>query len=147
MKKKIIITCSVILIVIICIVAYFSIKASNIKKYKSTDKYEVNGEEIISVKTAIGEKELTKYTKTAERLELTFKDSNKKQTAEKYIQYLLDNGNYIKANLEDKTKQQISKSADNSSNIVIVETEEIEDGFKVTIQVGPGQIKIDPIED
>lgn len=146
MKKKIIIICTIILIIAIGVLTYFIIKTSNTKKYQNTDTYKLNGEEITSVKTVLGETQLKKYSKTAETLELTFKDENKQQSAEKYIKYLLENGNYIKANLEDENKQQISKSANNSNNIVIVETQNTDDGFKVTIQVGPGQIKIDPIE-
>lgn len=146
MKKNIIVICSIVAIIIVCIIAYFLIRTNNIKKYTQTDIYEVNNEEIISVKNAIGEKEILKYSKAKETLELTFKDEEKEESAKKYIQYLLDNGNYIKANLEDQSKQQISRSASNSSDIVIVETQIIEEGFKVTIQVGPGQIHIDPIE-
>ena len=61
-------------------------------------------------------------------------------------QIALDNGNYIKANIEDKNKKQISSSAENSNNIVIVETEYTEKGFKVILQVGEGHIIVDPIE-
>lgn len=146
MKKKIIIICSIILLIIIGVITYFTIKSNNIKKYENAEKYIINDEEIESVKNVLGKKEIQKYSKDKETLELTFKDENKEKSAEEYIQYLLNNGNYIKANLEDKNKQQISKSAENSSNIVIVETEIIENGFKVIIQVGPGQIHIDPIE-
>lgn len=146
MKKNIIVICSIVVIILVGIIAYFLIRTNNIKKYAQTDIYEVNNEEIISVKNAIGEKEILKYSKTKESLELTFRDAEKEESVKKYIQYLLDNGNYIKANLEDESKQQISRSASNSSDIVIVETQIIEEGFKVTIQVGPGQIHIDPIE-
>lgn len=146
MKKKIIIICSIILIILISVIVYFTIRTNNIKKYTNTEKYEINNEEIISVKKAIGEKEILKYSKTKESLELIFKDTNKEKTVEEYIQYLVDNGNYIKANMEDKNKKQISRSANNSNNIVIVETQIIDEGFKLTIQVGPGQIHIDPIE-
>jgi uncharacterized membrane protein len=146
MKKKIIIICSIILIILISVIAYFTIRTNNIKKYTNTEKYEINNEEIISVKKAIGEKEILKYSKTKESLELIFKDTNKEKTVGEYIQYLVDNGNYIKANMEDKNKKQISRSANNSNNIVIVETQIIDEGFKLTIQVGPGQIHIDPIE-
>lgn len=146
MKKNIIMICSIITIILIGIIVYFIIKTNNIKKYIKADIYEVNNEEIISVKSAIGEKEILKYSKTKETLELTFKDTDKEKSTEDYIQQLLDNGNYIKANLEDKNRRQISKSANNSNNIVIVETEITEEGFKLIIQVGPGQIHIDPIE-
>lgn len=147
MKKKIIIICSVIAIILIAIGIYFAVRANNLKKYKNADKYSLNGEEIISVKAAIGEKKVVKYSKKSEKLELTFEDSEKEKSAEDYIQYLLDNGNYIRANLEDKNKKQISRSADNSNNIVVVETEYTENGFKVILQVGEGHIVVDPIEE
>ncbi len=146
MKKKIIIICSIILLIIVGVIIYFAVKSNNIEKYENADKYIINDEEIISVKTVLGKKEIQKYSRDSETLELTFKDENKEKSAEEYIKYLLNNGNYIKANLQDKNKQQISKSANNSSNVVIVETELTEEGFKVIIQVGPGQIHIDPIE-
>lgn len=146
MKKKIIIICSIILLIIVGVIIYFAVKSNNIEKYENADKYIINDEEITSVKTVLGKKEIQKYSRDSETLELTFKDENKEKSAEEYIKYLLNNGNYIKANLQDKNKQQISKSANNSSNVVIVETELTEEGFKVIIQVGPGQIHIDPIE-
>lgn len=146
MKKKIIIICAIVLIVIIAIATYFIIQMNNLKKYRNADTYKLNGEEIISVKTAIGDRKLVKYKASNETLELYFEDSSKEKSVEDYIDYLMDNGNYIKANLEDSNKKQISRSAENSTNIVIVETEYTDDGFKILLQVGPGQIKVDPIE-
>lgn len=146
MKKKIIIACAIVLVVVIAVSVYFIVQMSNLKKYRNADTYKLNGEEIISIKTAIGDRKLTKFTASKEVLELYFEDSNKEKSVEDYIEYLMDNGNYIKANLEDSNKKQISRSAENSTNIVIVETEYTDEGFKLTIQVGPGQIKVDPIE-
>lgn len=148
MKKKIIIICSVIVaVLLIAIGIYFVIRTNNLNNYKNAETYKLNGEEITSVKAAIGERKLIKYSKKADTLELTFEDSDKEKSAEDYIQYLLDNGNYIRANIEDKNKKQISKSAENSNDIVIVETELQDNGFKVILQVGEGQIIVDPIEE
>ena len=146
MKKKIIIICSVVSILLIAVGIYFLVRANNLKKYSNADTYKLNGEEITSVKAAIGEKKLVKYSSKSDTLELTFEDTEKEKSTEEYIQYLLDNGNYIKANIEDKNKKQISRSAENSNNIVIVETEYTEKGFKVILQVGEGHIIVDPIE-
>lgn len=147
MNKKVIIICSVIIaIILIAVGIYFAVRANNLKNYKNAETYKLNGEEITSVKSAIGEKKLVKYSRKSDTLELTFEDPDKEKSAEAYIQYLLDNGNYIKANLEDKNKKQISRSAENSNDIVVVETEYTEKGFKVKLQVGAGQIIVDPIE-
>lgn len=146
MKKKIIIICSVVAIVLIAIATYFLIRTNNLKKYRNATVYKLNNEEIVSVKEVLGEKNLVNYSRKSDRLELTFEDSNKEQSTEEYIQYLLDNGNFIRARLEDKNKKQISRSAENSNNIVVVETEYTEKGFKVILQVGAGQIIVDPLE-
>ena len=117
--------------------------------YKRQDIYTVKGEEITSVKAAIGEIDLKKYSYSkgdTETLVLTFKDSNKEENATKYIQYLKDNGNYIEMRTEDTNKQQLAKSAENSEDLVTVETDIIDDGFEVIIIVGPGTIQLDAIE-
>ena len=95
MKKKIIIICSVVAILLIAVGIYFLVRANNLKKYSNADTYKLNGEEITSVKAAIGEKKLVKYSSKSDTLELTFEDTEKEKSTEEYIQYLLDNGNYI----------------------------------------------------
>ena len=47
---------------------------------------------------------------------------------------------------EDTNKQQLAKSAENSEDLVTVETDIIDDGFEVIIIVGPGTIQLDAIE-
>lgn len=149
MKKKLTIIISILVIILLGVGIYFGVRASRIKKYRVADTYTVKGEEIISVKAVLGEKEIKKYSyekDNTETLVLTFVDSNKEQSAKEYIEYLADNEKYIKMRTEDSNKYQIAKSADDSNDLVTVETECIEDGFTVTIMVGPGAIKLDFIE-
>lgn len=149
MNKKVIIIISIILVIILAIGIYCGIKINKTKKYETTDTYTVKGEEITSVKSAIGEIKVKKYSHSkdnTETLTLTFEDQNKEEDATKYIQYLKENGTYIEMRLEDPNKKQLAKSAENSGDLVTVETEITEKGFKVTIIVGPGTIMLDEIE-
>lgn len=149
MKKKLIIIISILVAILLGIGIYFGIKTINLKKYRVADTYTVKGEEITSVKAVLGEKELKKYSyekENTETLVLTFVDSDKEQSAKKYIEHLKDNGNYIEMKTEDKNKNQIAKSGKNSKDLVTVESECTEDGFTVTIMVGPGAIKLDSVE-
>lgn len=149
MNKKIIIIIAIVLIILLAVGIYFGIRINTTNKYEAADTYTVKGEEITSVKAAIGEIDLKKYSYSkgdTETLVLTFKDSNKEENATKYIQYLKDNGNYIEMRTEDTNKQQLAKSAENSEDLVTVETDIIDDGFEVIIIVGPGTIQLDAIE-
>lgn len=149
MNKKIIIIIAIVLIILLAVGIYFGIRINTTNKYEAADIYTVKGEEITSVKAAIGEIDLKKYSYSkgnTETLVLTFKDSNKEENATKYIQYLKDNGNYIEMRTEDTNKQQLAKSAENSEDLVTVETDIIDDGFEVIIIVGPGTIQLDAIE-
>ena len=82
MKKKIIIICSVVAILLIAVGIYFLVRANNLKKYSNADTYKLNGEEITSVKAAIGEKKLVKYSSKSDTLELTFEDTEKEKSTE-----------------------------------------------------------------
>lgn len=149
MKKKIITIVVILLIIIIGIGTYFIIKANNLEKYRKADKYIIKGEEIASVKTVLPELNLKKYTyekENTETLTLYFEDTNKEESTKKYMDYLFDNGNYINMRLDETNKRQIARSSENSSDLVTVETEYTEDGFLVRIVVGPGTVKLDPIE-
>ncbi len=55
------------------------------------------------------------------------------------MDYLKDNGNYIEMNMSDSNKRQI---ANPSEQLITVETEIIDGGFVLTIEVGPGSIKV-----
>lgn len=149
MNKRLMIIIVVILVILLGIGIYFGVRSNNVNKYKTADVYTVKGEEIASVKAAIGEKKVKKYShdkEDTETLELTFEDSDNKQSAAKYIDYLKNNGNYIEMRVDNNSKKQIAKSADNSDDLVTVEVELIDNGFKVIIVVGPGTIQLDSIE-
>lgn len=150
MKRKIIITIVVILLIaVIGIGTYFIIRTNNLEKYRKADKYNIKGEEIISVKTVLPELNLKKYSHekgNTETLVLYFEDSNKEESTKKYMDYLFENGNYINMRLDESNKKQIAKSADNTDDLVTIETEYTDDGFLLRIIVGPGTVKLDPIE-
>ena len=55
------------------------------------------------------------------------------------MNYLKDNGNYIEMNMSESNKRKI---ANPSKELITVETEIIEEGFILTIEVGPGSIKV-----
>lgn len=141
-KKVIIVVVSIIAIILVALAISFGIKKYNINKYTKADEYEVGNEKIASVKTAVGEKKITKYSHSKSNIEtikLTFADSDSQNTVKQYIEYLKDNGNYIEMNLSDSNKRQIANPAD---QLITVETEIIDGGFILTIEVGPGSIKV-----
>ena len=93
-----------------------------------------------------GEKKVKKYSykkNTTEILELEFEDSNKEQSAKEYLDYIKDNGNYIEMNTENNNTRQIASPG---ADIITVQTELTEIGFKVIIEVGPGEMKMDYTE-
>ncbi len=143
-NKKIIV---ILLIIIIAIIAiYFGVRVIKINKYTKADEYEVKGVKIASVKKAIGEKKIKSYSHkngSIERLELVFKDSNKEQSAKEYLDYIKNSGNYIDMDMKEENKKQIACS---DKELITVETEITNDGFKIIIEVGPGTIKVNPQE-
>ena len=77
MNKKIIIIIAIVLIILLAVGIYFGIRINTTNKYEAADIYTVKGEEITSVKAAIGEIDLKKYSYSkgdTETLVLTFKD-------------------------------------------------------------------------
>ena len=77
MNKRLMIIIVVILVILLGIGIYFGVRSNNANKYKTADVYTVKGEEIASVKAAIGEKKVKKYSydkEDTETLELTFED-------------------------------------------------------------------------
>lgn len=141
-KKVIIVVASIIAIILVALAVSFGIKKYNINKYTKADEYEVGNEKIASIKTAVGEKKITEYSHSKSNIEtikLTFADSDSQNTVKQYIEYLKDNGNYIEMNVSDSNKRQIANPAD---QLITVETEIIDGGFILTIEVGPGSIKV-----
>ena len=59
------------------------------------------------------------------------------------MDYIKDSGNYIEMNKDNSNIRQL---ADPSEELVTVQTELTSDGFILTIEVGPGSIKINNIE-
>ena len=47
---------------------------------------------------------------------------------------------------ENENNMQIAKSAEKSGYIITIDSEATNDGFKITIIVGPGRIQLDPME-
>ena len=146
-NKKAIVLIIILVIAIICIAAYFGVRTIKKNQYTKADEYEVGGVKFPSVNKVVGEKKVTKYSheKTnVEKLELTFKDSDKETTTQNYINYIKDNGNYIDMRTDNTNKRQIASTTDDG--LITVQTETTSDGFVLTIEVGEGNIKIDPIE-
>ena len=144
-KKKIILVI-IVLAILISVGTYFGIRTININKYTKANEYEVKEAKIPSVKTVLGEKKVKKYSykkNTTEILELEFEDSNKEQSAKEYLDYIKDNGNYIEMNTENNNTRQIASPG---ADIITVQTELTEIGFKVIIEVGPGEMKMDYTE-
>lgn len=145
-KKVIIIVVSIIAIILVALAISFGIQKYNQNKYAKTDEYEIGNEKITSVKAVVGEKKIKKYSYSnaeIERLKLTFEDTDSESTVKEYMDYLKDNGNYIEMNMSDSNKRQI---ANPSEQLITVETEIIDGGFILTIEVGPGQIRVDSQE-
>lgn len=145
-NKKLIILIVVIIIALICVGIYFGIRAVKINKYTKADEYVVGSAKIASVNKVLGEKKIKKYSHTKtniETLELTFEDPNKEQSVKEYMDYIKDSGNYIEMNKDNSNIRQL---ADPSEELVTVQTELTSDGFILTIEVGPGSIKINNIE-
>ena len=146
-NKKIIALIVILVIAIICVIAFFGIKRIKKSQYTKADEYEVGGVKFASVNKIVGEKKVTKYVhekSNIDKLELTFQDSDKENTVETYINYIKDNGNYIDMRTEEQNKRQIASTTD--KGLITVQTEITSDGFILTIEVGEGNIKIDPIE-
>ncbi len=146
MKKIKIILVIIVLAILISVGTYFGIRTININKYTKANEYEVKEAKIPSVKTVLGEKKVKKYSykkNTTEILELEFEDSNKEQSAKEYLDYIKDNGNYIEMNTENNNTRQIASPG---ADIITVQTELTEIGFKVIIEVGPGEMKMDYTE-
>ena len=115
-----------------------------VKKQPSTiyDMYKVKSEKIASVKSVVGERKIKTYSKSnqgVQILKLTFIDNDSENTVKEYMNYLKDNGNYIEMNMSESNKRKI---ANPSKELITVETEIIEGGFILTIEVGPGSIKV-----
>ncbi len=149
MKNKVIIIVVILLVALIGVGVYFGVKANNKNKYQTADKYTVKGEEIPSINSVLGERKVKNYSYTKEDtevLELTFETQNAQEDAEKYINYLFENENFLRERLNEENRLRVAKSADNTTGVVTVETEKNDKGLKVTIIVGPGTIKVDPVE-
>ena len=146
-NKKIAITILVIIsAVLISLGVFFAIRLRNINKYTVADEYEVKGVKITSVKSVLGEKKVKKYSykkNTTQILELEFEDTNKEQSAKEYLDYIKDNGNYIEMEVKEENKRQIASP---DVDITTVQTEITDEGFKVTIEVGPGKMKMNYTE-
>ena len=146
-NKKIAITILVIIsAVLISLGVFFAIRLRNINKYTVADEYEVKGVKITSVKSVLGEKKVKKYSykkNTTEILELEFEDTNKEQSAKEYLVYIKDNVNYIEMEVKEENKRQIASP---DVDITTVQTEITDEGFKVTIEVGPGKMKMNYTE-
>lgn len=146
-NKKIAITIIIIIAaLIIAVGVFFAIRLANINKYTVADEYEVKGVKIASVKSVLGEKKVKKYSykkNTTEILELEFEDENKEQSAKEYLDYIKDNGNYIEMEVKEENKRQIASP---DVDITTVQTEITDNGFKVTIEVGPGTMKMNYTE-
>ena len=146
-NKKIAITILVIIsAVLISLGVFFAIRLRNINKYTVADEYEVKGVKITSVKSVLGEKKVKKYSykkNTTEILELEFENTNKEQSAKEYLDYIKDNGNYIEMEVKEENKRQIASP---DVDITTVQTEITDEGFKVTIEVGPGKMKMNYTE-
>ena len=147
MNKKIIILIVVILIARVGVLVYFGIKSANVNKYTNADKYVLGNKSIPSVKSVAGKKKIKsyKYSKSnIETLVLEFEDQEKEQTVNKYINKIKESGNFIESNGENSKIREISNVE--KENVFSVKTEITDEGFKLTIENGPGSIKIDPIE-
>ena len=146
-NKKVIVVIAVIIIAIICVASYLGIRTIKRNKYTKANEYEVGGIEFPSINKAIGEKEVIKYShekSNVEKLELTFKDPDKDITVDKYMETIKDNGNYIDMRTSNENIKQIASTTD--TGLITIQTETTSDGFILTIEVGEGNIKIDPIE-
>ena len=149
MKKVVIGIICIIVVALICAGIYFGSNILRVNKYSNIDTYELKNEKIPSVAKVIGEGKLKKasYSKgKVDTLVLTFEDSNAKASVEKYLAYLKENGNYIELETNDANKKQIGESSEQNTDLVTVETELTEKGYILTIQVGEGQIHLNPQE-
>jgi flagellar basal body-associated protein FliL len=147
MNKKVIILIVAILIAVLGISIYFGVRFSNISKYTKADTYTLGDKSIPSVKAVVGEKKIKSYKHSKSNIEtliLEFEDSDKEQTVEKYMDEIKNSGNYIEANLENSKERELSSAE--KGNVISIKSEITDDGFRLTIENGPGSIKIDPIE-
>ncbi len=141
-KKVIIVVVAIIAIILVSLAIWFGIRKYKINQYTKADEYEVKSEKIASVKSVVGERKIKTYSKSnqgVQILKLTFMDNDSENTVKEYMNYLKDNGNYIEMNMSESNKRKI---ANPSKELITVETEIIEGGFILTIEVGPGSIKV-----
>lgn len=141
-KKVIIVVVAIIAIILVSLAILFGIRKYKINQYTKADEYEVKSEKITSVKSVVGERKIKTYSKSnqgVQILKLTFIDNDSENTVKEYMNYLKDNGNYIEMNMSESNKRKI---ANPSKELITVETEIIEGGFILTIEVGPGSIKV-----
>jgi len=152
-NKKILIILLIVLIAVILVIgAFFITKTITKNKYKTADEYDVNGYKVTSVKAVLGEKNIIDYSKKSyenkgnkktEELILEFEDSNKEESAEEYINYIKDSGNFIETGDTESGKREIS-SPEGDQMVLSIGTEITDNGFKVIITAGPATIQIDP---
>ena len=87
-KKVIIIIAAIAVIAVLAGCISLLIRTNKIKQYTKADEYIVGGEKIPSVKSAVGEKKIKKYSHSKtniDTLKLTFVDSNKEETVKTYM--------------------------------------------------------------
>jgi len=148
MNKKIIIFIAVILIALCGVLVYFGIRAININKYTNADTYVLGDKSIPSVKSVLGNKKIKSYKHSKSNIEtliLEFEDPEKEQSVNKYIAQIKESGNFIESNEGNSKVREISNVE--KENVFSVKTEITDKGFKLTIENGPGSIKINPIEE
>lgn len=142
-NKKIFIIIAIILaIILIGIGVNFVIKKAKINKYTTAEEYEVKDIKIASVKSIVGEKKITDYSyekSNIETLTLTFEDSDKSETVKKYMDTIKDSGNYIEMEMKDSNQRQLACP---DEELLTLTTQITDNGFILTIEVGPGQIKL-----
>lgn len=149
MKKVVIGIICLIVVALICVGIYFGSNSLRVNKYSNIDTYDLKDEKIPSVAKVVGEGTLKKVSLSkgeVDTLTLTFEDPNAKASTEKYLAYLKEEGNYIDLDTNDANKKQIGESSKQNTDLVTIETELTEKGYILTIQVGQGQIKLNPQE-
>ena len=147
-NKKVIVLVVLLILIVLLLVGYFGIRVVKKGKYTKADSYEVGGVKISSVNKVVGEKKVTKYSSSngdIKKLELTFKDSDKENTIEKYLNYIKENEGYINTQTKGDNIKQIASSKD--QGVVTIKTETTSDGFVLTIEVGDATFEVAPIEE
>ena len=147
-NKKVIVLVVLLILIVLLLVGYFGIRVVKKGQYTKADSYEVGGVKISSVNKVVGEKKVTKYSSSngdIKKLELTFKDSDKENTIEKYLNYIKENEGYINTQTKGDNIKQIASSKD--QGVVTIKTETTSDGFVLTIEVGDATFEVAPIEE